>query len=90
MLSVLDLVGTIGGAVLGLPGLVGVALGMMTRKPLVALVLGAAVGFVAPVLGGGSHSTDVPITTLEMAISVVIGVLAAQVGCVIRRRGATV
>ncbi|PRY86145.1 hypothetical protein [Donghicola tyrosinivorans] len=90
MLSVLDLVGTIGGAVLGLPGLVGIAFGMMTRKPLVALVLGAAVGVLAPVLLGGSHSTDVPITTLEMAISVVIGVLAAQVGCVIRRRGATV
>jgi hypothetical protein len=90
MLSVLDLVGTIGGAVLGLPGLVGIALGMMTRRPLLALVLGAAVGFLAPVLLGGSHSTDVPVTTLEMAISVVIGVLAAQVGCVIRRRGATV
>lgn len=90
MLSVLDLVGTIGGAVLGLPGLVGIALGMMTRKPLVALVLGAAVGFLAPILLGGSHSTHVPVTMFEMAISVVIGVLAAQVGCVIRRRGATV
>lgn len=90
MLSFLDLLGTIGASVLGLPGILGVALGMMTRNLIFAAILGGGVGVVSPLLLGGSHSTHVPITALEYAVALVIGVLAGMIGCAIRRKGATV
>lgn len=90
MLSLLDLLGTIGASILGLPGILGVALGMMTRNLIVAAILGGGVGVVSPFLLGGSHSTHVPITSLEYGIALAIGVLAGLIGCAIRRKGATV
>ncbi|WP_194245728.1 hypothetical protein [Donghicola mangrovi] len=90
MLSILDLLGTIGAAALGLPGILGVALGMTTRNPLVAGLLAAMVGVVSPLVLGGSHSTHVAITPLEYGVALVIGALAGLVGCAIRRKGATV
>ena len=90
MLSLLDLLGTIGASVLGLPGIVGVAVGMATRKWLLATIIGGIVGLLAPMVLGGSHSAEVAITPLEYAVSIVIGVLAGGVGCAIRRKGATV
>lgn len=90
MLSFLDLLGTIGASILGLPGILGVALGMMTRNPMVAAILGGGVGVVSPLLLGGSHSTHVPITPLEYGVALVVGVLAGLIGCTIRRKGATV
>lgn len=90
MISTLDLLGTLGASVLGLPGILGVALGMMTRNWLLAAVLGGLVGLMAPVLLGGSHSTHVAISFTEYAIGVAVGMLAGLVGSAIRHKGATV
>ncbi|WGW03637.1 hypothetical protein [Tropicibacter oceani] len=90
MISTLDLLGTIGASVLGLPGILGVALGMMTRNWILAAALGGAVGLIAPILMGGSHSTHVAITPMEYVISIVVGILAGLVGSAIRHKGATV
>lgn len=90
MLGLLDLLGTIGGSILGLPGILGIALGMTTRKWALAAGFGAAIGLLTPVLLGGSHSTHVPITTVEYVVSVLIGAIAGLAGCVVRRKGATV
>jgi|GEM_PF-2045989 len=90
MLSFLDLLGTIGGAILGLPGIVGVALGMTTRNWIVAVILGGGIGILTPVILGGHHAAHVPITALEYSVSTVIGLMAGLVGCGIRRIGAKV
>lgn len=90
MLSFLDLLGTIGASILGLPGILGVALGMMTRNPILAAVLGGGVGIVSPLVLGGSHSTHVPITPLEYGVALTVGAVAGLIGCAIRRKGATV
>lgn len=90
MLGLLDLLGTIGGSVLGLPGILGLALGMATRKWALSIGLGAVIGLLAPMLLGGSHSTHVPITMTEYVVSILIGSLAGFFGCVIRHKGATV
>lgn len=42
----LDLLGTIGGNALSLPGILGLALGMMTRNWRLAAILGGVVGVV--------------------------------------------
>lgn len=90
MLGILDLLGTIGGSILGLPGILGMALGMTTRNWALAAGLGAATGLLAPMLLGGSHSTHVPIAMTEYFVSVLIGTLAGLAGCGIRHKGATV
>ncbi|MCT4371051.1 hypothetical protein CLG85_012275 [Yangia mangrovi] len=86
----LDLLGTIGGSILGLPGILGVALGMTTRNWIVAMILGGAIGVLSPLVLGGHHSAHVPITTLEYSVSTIIGLLAGLVGCAIRHKGARV
>lgn len=90
MISTLDLLGTIGASVLGLPGILGVALGMMTRNWILAAVMGGVVGVLAPVLLGGSHSTHVAISTLEYVVGVMVGIVAGLGGSAIRHKGATV
>lgn len=90
MISILDLLGTIGGSILGLPGILGMALGMTTRKWPLAIAFGGVIGLLAPLVLGGSHSTHVPITVTEYAVAVVVGVLAALTGCAVRHKGATV
>ncbi|MET4103553.1 hypothetical protein ABIE58_002995 [Roseovarius sp. MBR-78] len=44
MFSMLDLIGTIGANVLGLPGILGVSLGLMTRNWILAAVMGGPSG----------------------------------------------
>ncbi|WP_343504088.1 hypothetical protein [Alloyangia pacifica] len=90
MLSLLDLLGTIGGSILGLPGILGVALGMTTRNWIVAMILGGAIGVLSPLILGGHQSAHVPISTLEYSISTLIGILAGLIGCAVRRKGARV
>ena len=90
MLGFLDLLGTIGGSILGLPGILGVALGMTTRKWAIGAGLGGMIGVLAPLVLGGSHSTHVPVTAMEYTISIIIGLIAGLAGCAIRRKGATV
>lgn len=88
MLSFLDFLGTLGAAVLGLPGILGLALGMATRNWLLAMVIGGIVGVLALQIFGGSHATH--LTIPEIAISVVVGMFAGWVGCFIRHKGASV
>ena len=80
----------IGGAILGLPGILGVTLGMTTRNWIIAMILGGGIGVLTPVILGGHHSAQVPITALEYSVSTLIGPLAGLMGCAIRRIGAKV
>ncbi len=90
MLGILDFLGTIGGSILGLPGILGVALGMTTRNWILAACMGGLVGLLSPMVLGGSHSTHVAVSVPEYVISIVIGVMAGLVGSAIRHKGATV
>ncbi|ASP36751.1 hypothetical protein CHH27_09825 [Labrenzia sp. VG12] len=83
----LDLLGTIGGNVLSLPGILGLALGMTTRNWVVAAILGGLVGVFETVVFAGFRFGD--IGSLDLAIAVLVGVLAGSLGCAIRHRGAT-
>lgn len=87
MLGILDLLGTIGGNVLSLPGILGLALGMTTRNWVVAAILGGLVGVFETVVFAGFRFSD--IGSLDLAIAVMVGVLASSLGCAIRHRGAT-
>ncbi len=84
----LNLLGTIAGNVLSLPGILGLAVGMMTRNLVVAAVLGLLVGIAETLIFVGFDLAK--IEPLEMGVALVVGVLAASVGCFIRRKGATV
>ncbi|QDG79740.1 hypothetical protein FJ695_21040 [Labrenzia sp. PHM005] len=84
----LDLLGTIGGNVLSFPGILGLGLGMMTRNWMLAAIMGGIVGVLETVLFAGfSFSAIAP---LDMAVAIVVGVLAGSLGCAIRHKGATV
>lgn len=84
----LDLLGTIGGNVLSLPGIVGLGIGMMTRNWILAAVLGGLVGvFETLVFAGFSFSQ---VNLFDLAIAVIVGILAGSLGCAIRHKGATV
>lgn len=88
MLGFLDLLGTIGGNVLSLPGILGLAAGMMTRNWVLAGFLGAAIGVVETFLFAGFQVSE--INLIDLFIAVLIGVFASSVGCAIRHKGATV
>ncbi|MGS4885472.1 hypothetical protein [Roseibium sp. MB-4] len=88
MLGFLDLLGTIGGNVLSLPGILGLAAGMMTRNWVLAGFLGAAIGVVETFLFAGFQVSE--INLIDLFIAVLIGVLASSFGCAIRHKGATV
>lgn len=84
----LDLLGTIGGNVLSLPGIVGVALGMMTRNWRLAAILGGGVGVAETLVFAGFNLDNIEM--LELFIAVAVGMVAGTVGCAIRHKGATV
>ncbi|MFA3916158.1 hypothetical protein [Ruegeria hyattellae] len=84
----LELLGTIGGNALGLPGILGLALGMMTRRLWLGAAMGALVGVIETLLFAGWQFAHVEM--LELMIAIVVGVCAGSLGCVIRRIGATV
>ncbi|WP_425038628.1 hypothetical protein [Primorskyibacter sp. S187A] len=79
----LELLGTIGGNVLSLPGILGLAVGMMTRNIVLAAILGGVVGLGEAFLFGD-------LAAMELGVSVLVGVIAASLGSLIRRKGATV
>ena len=84
----LELLGTIAGNVLSLPGILGLALGMMTRNIAVGAVLGGLVGvFEALVFSGFSFAG---VGGLEITISILVGIVFGSLGTLIRRGGATV
>ncbi|NDR58395.1 hypothetical protein [Aliiruegeria sabulilitoris] len=84
----LDILGTIAGNILSLPGILGLALGMMTRNLLVAAILGGVVGVAETYIFSGFDFARVE--PLDLAIAIGVGVIAGCVGRAIRVRGATV
>ena len=88
MLGLLDLLGTIGGNILSLPGILGVALGMMTRNIYLGASLGGVVGVMETLIFAGFSLQSVD--TLELVVAVCVGVVAGTVGSLIRIKGATV
>ncbi len=80
----LILLGTIAGNILSLPGILGVAVGMMTRSIAIGAVLGGCVGLLE--VAAFAQFGD----GLEVVISVLVGVVAGCIGTFIRRKGATV
>jgi uncharacterized protein YacL len=81
----LNLLGTIAGNILSLPGILGLALGMMTRNAFVAAILGAIVGVVETMLFAKFQTANIDM--LELLVAVVVGVLAGLLGCAIRVKG---
>ena len=84
----LNLLGTIGGNVLSLPGILGLALGMTTRNWVVGTGLGAAVGIVETLIFAGFKLAE--INMLEFVIAVLVGMAAGALGTGIRVIGTTV
>jgi len=84
----LELLGTIAGNILSLPGILGLALGLMTRNLAVGACLGGAIGlFEAFTFAGFSFAG---LEGLETSISVAVGVVFGSLGTAIRRKGAKV
>ncbi|MCA0907142.1 hypothetical protein LCM27_12130 [Ruegeria marisrubri] len=83
----LELLGTIGSNVLSLPGILGLALGMMTRKLWLGAALGGVVGVLETLVFAGFQFAHVE--ALELAISIVVGICAGSLGTAIRIKGAT-
>ena len=83
----LDILGTIGGSVLSFPGILGLALGMMTRNFFVGAALGGIVGVVETFIFANFQLEN--IGALELVIAIAVGVLAGIVGCAIRTKGTT-
>ncbi|MEM1050258.1 MAG: hypothetical protein AAGL24_29170 [Pseudomonadota bacterium] len=84
----LDILGAIGGNILSLPGILGLALGMMTRNLMLASILGALVGVAETIIFAGFDFAA--IDPLEFGIAVAVGIVAGSLGCGLRRKGATV
>ena len=84
----LELLGTVAGNILSLPGILGFAFGMMTRSLPVAAILGAIIGVGEEVIFAGFALGEA--APLELAISALVGVIFALLGSLTRRKGATV
>lgn len=84
----LEILAIIAGKVLSLPGILGLALGMMTRKPVIGALLGALVGVAESVVFADFVMAN--IHALDLGIGVLVGALAGGLGSLIRIRGATV
>ncbi|MEQ9695608.1 hypothetical protein [Shimia sp. SDUM112013] len=81
----LNLLGTIAGNILSLPGILGLALGMMTRNVFVAAILGGLVGVIETMIFAKFQMAYVDM--LELSVAVAVGVLAGMIGCGIRIKG---
>lgn len=84
----LEILGTIAGNVLSLPGIVGLAVGMTTRSLGLAAVLGALVGVAETLIFAKFDLSHIGV--MELVVAILVGIAAAAVGCAIRRKGATV
>ena len=84
----LDTLGTIAGSILGLPGILGFALGMMTRNLLIGCGLGGLVGIVSTFIF--HHMSFAFVEPKEIFIAVAIGVIFGALGTLLRKHGATV
>ncbi|WP_299893198.1 hypothetical protein [uncultured Ruegeria sp.] len=84
----LELLGTIGGNIMGLPGILGLALGMMTRRLWLGAMMGGLISIVATLLF--AHWDFANVATTELLIAIVVGLCAGTLGSAIRIKGATV
>ncbi len=84
----LDILGTIGGNILSLPGILGLALGMMTRRLWLGAVMGGLVGVMETLIF--AHWQFANVEMLELMIAVVVGLCAGSLGTAIRLKGTTV
>ena len=84
----LEILGTIGANIVSLPGILGLALGMMTRRFALAATLGGIVGIVETFIFANFQLGN--IVMLELVVAILVGVMAGAVGCTIRLKGATV
>ncbi len=84
----LEILGTIGGNILSLPGILGLAIGMMTRNAVLAAILGGLIGVIETLIFDGFDFARVEMLDLSIAISV--GIAAGLVGCGVRRIGSSV
>ncbi|CUJ99027.1 hypothetical protein RUE5091_01995 [Ruegeria denitrificans] len=84
----LELLGTIGANIISLPGILGLALGMMTRRLWLGGLMGAVVGVLETVIF--AHWNFGNVAMVELLIAVVIGLCAGTLGSVIRIKGTTV
>jgi hypothetical protein len=84
----LEIFGTIAGNILSLPGVLGFALGLLTRRIGLAAILGGLVGVFEVMIFAGFSFANVG--GLELGVSVAVGIIAGTIGCLVRRKGATV
>lgn len=84
----LNLLGTIAGNILSLPGILGLAVGLTTRNIILAAILGGAVGIGETLIFAKFQMANVEM--LDLVVAVAVGILAGAVGCGIRRKGTTV
>ena len=84
----LEILGTIAGNVLSLPGILGLALGMTTRRLPVGIMLGILVGVAKTYVFAAMSSGTIEIFELEIAMGV--GAVFGALGTMVRRIGATV
>lgn len=84
----LEILGTIGGNILSLPGILGLALGMMTRRLWLGALMGGLVGVAETVVF--AHWDFSQVGALDLFIAVVVGLCAGSLGCAIRLKGTTV
>ncbi|MCG7519975.1 hypothetical protein [Ruegeria sp. Ofav3-42] len=84
----LEILGTIGANVISLPGILGLALGMMTRRVWLGALMGGLVGVAETLIF--AHGSFTNVQTIELLIAVVVGLCAGSLGSAIRIKGATV
>ncbi len=84
----LELLGTIGANIIGLPGILGLALGMMTRRVWLGAAMGGLVGVFETLVFAHWDFTNFGV--IDLLIAVVIGLCAGSLGSAIRIKGATV
>lgn len=84
----LNFLGTLGANALGLPGILGCALGMLTRRPWLGALFGIAVGLFETLLFADWNFAA--IAPLELFMAICVGGAAGVVGSSIRVFGAKV
>ena len=84
----LEVLGTIAGNILSLPGVLGLSLGLLTRRLYLAALMGGMVGVAEAWIFAEFQIASV--SGIEFSLSVLVGVIAGTIGCAIRRKGATV
>ncbi len=81
----LEIFGSIAGNAVSLPGILGLGMGMLTRKVVLAVIVGGLIGFAEAMIF--VQFTFANIHGLELVISVLVGMIAGSIGAAIHRKG---